>query len=101
MIVFYEKLPSCPHLTPFLNLPLMIPITDSECYTPFTPATANQIASNYLTLDPGLCLKETDVRLITFRVLVRGDVKIHNHWLQPKCCSIQLLCISFPMYIGC
>ena len=20
---------------------------------------------------------------------VRGDIKSHNHWLQPKCCSFQ------------
>ena len=33
--------------------------------------------------------------------IVRGDVKIHNCWLQPKYCSIQWLCIAFPIYIGC
>ena len=25
----------------------------------------------------------------------RGDVKIHNRWLQPKCCSIYELSIAF------
>ena len=28
---------------------------------------------------------------------IRGDVKIHNSWLQPECCSIQQLCIAFPI----
>ena len=28
---------------------------------------------------------------------IRGDVKIHNCWLQPKCCRIQKLCIAFPI----
>ena len=32
---------------------------------------------------------------------VRGDVKIHNHWLQQKCCSIQHVYIAFPIEIGC
>ena len=33
----------------------------------------------------------------TIRELIRGDVKIHNSWLQPKCYSIQQLCIAFPI----
>ena len=32
---------------------------------------------------------------------LRGDVKIHNSWLQPTCCSIQQLCIAFPIELGC
>ena len=31
---------------------------------------------------------------------VGEDVKIHDCWLQPKCCSIQLLCMSHTLYIG-
>ena len=30
-------------------------------------------------------------------VCLRGDVKIHHRWLQPKCCSIQQLRIAFPL----
>ena len=30
-------------------------------------------------------------------LLIRGDINIHNRWLQPKCCSIQLVCIAFPI----
>ena len=28
---------------------------------------------------------------------LREDVKIHNHWLEPKCCSIQQLFMVFPI----
>ena len=28
---------------------------------------------------------------------LRGHVKIHNHWLQPICCSIYQLTIAFPI----
>ena len=29
--------------------------------------------------------------------VIRGDVKIHNQWLQPNCCSIKQLCIACPI----
>ena len=32
---------------------------------------------------------------------VRGDVKIHNRWLLPKCCSILQLSIAFAIEGGC
>ena len=32
--------------------------------------------------------------------VIREDVKIHNHWLQPKCYSIQQL-YSCSILVGC
>ena len=32
---------------------------------------------------------------------VRGDVKIDKGWLQPRCCSIQQLCIALSIKDGC
>ena len=34
---------------------------------------------------------------VDVRCGLRGAVKIHNRWLQPKCCSIQQLHIAFPI----
>ena len=29
--------------------------------------------------------------------IIREDVKIHNCWLQPKCCSLQDQFLAFPI----
>ena len=31
----------------------------------------------------------------SYKIPLREDIKIHNCWLQPKCCSIQQLCVVF------
>ena len=35
-----------------------------------------------------------------FLFYFREDIKMHDGWLQPKCCSIQQLCIAFLILIS-
>ena len=35
--------------------------------------------------------------VLTFCLVFREDIKIHNRWLQPKCCSFQPIHIAFPI----
>ena len=31
----------------------------------------------------------------------RGDINIHNSLLQLICCSIEPLCLAYPINVGC
>ena len=33
--------------------------------------------------------------------IIGEDIKVHNRWLHLQCCSIQQLCMAFPIQVGC
>ena len=42
------------------------------------------------------CIHRDCYHVLCGDVMLRGDITINNCCLQPKCCSIQQLCITFP-----